>query len=93
MKPAPFEQFIKSLLDKTNCADALRNLAEKNIPLQGNNLMSAVDSILLEEAIEDFHKLKDLDISKMISDGVWFSRSSFNSEITNLILRQKSPLK
>jgi len=37
MKPAPFEQFIKSLLDKTNCADALRNLAEKNIPLQGNN--------------------------------------------------------
>ena len=51
MKPAPFEQFIKSLLDKTNCADALRNLAEKNIPLQGNNLMSAVDSILLEEAI------------------------------------------
>lgn len=51
MKPAPFEQFIKSLLDNTNCADALRNLAEKNIPLQGNNLMSAVDSILLEESI------------------------------------------
>lgn len=36
MKPAPFEQFIKSLLDNTNCADAL---------------MSAVDSILLEESI------------------------------------------
>ena len=49
MKPAPFEQFIKSLLDKTNCADALRNLPEKNIPLQ--DLMSAVDSILLEESI------------------------------------------
>ena len=51
MKAAPFEQFIKSLLDQTEAADALRNLAERNIPLQDNKLMSAVDSILLEEAI------------------------------------------
>ena len=50
MKPAPFEQFIKSLLDQTDAADALRNLAERNIPLQDNKLMSAVESILLEES-------------------------------------------
>jgi hypothetical protein len=44
MKPAPFEQFIKSLLDNTNCADALRNLAEKNIPLQGDMGLSSPNS-------------------------------------------------
>ena len=51
MKPAPFEQFIKSLLDQTAVADALRDLTKRNIPLEDNSLLSAVDSILLEESI------------------------------------------
>lgn len=51
MTRAPFEQFIKSLLNQTDAATALRNLAERNIPLQDNKLMSAVESILLEESI------------------------------------------
>lgn len=51
MKPAQFEQFINSLLNQADAADALRNLAERNIPLQDNGLMSAVESILLEESI------------------------------------------
>lgn len=51
MKPAPFEQFIKHLLDQTAAADALRNLATKNIPVQNSGLMKTVDAILLEESI------------------------------------------
>ena len=51
MKPAPFEQFIKHLLDQTAAADALRDLATRNIPIQNSGLMKAVDAILLEESI------------------------------------------
>lgn len=51
MKPAPFEQFIKSLLDQTAASDALRDLTKRNLPIQGSSLMSAVDAILLEESI------------------------------------------
>ena len=51
MKPAPFEQFIKSLFEQTAVADALRDLTKRNIPLENNSLLSAVDSILLEESI------------------------------------------
>lgn len=51
MKPAPFEQFIKSLLDQAAASDALRDLTKRNIPIEGSSLMSAVDAILLEESI------------------------------------------
>lgn len=51
MKSAPFEQFIKNLLDQTATADALRDLATRNIPIQNSGLMKAVDAILLEESI------------------------------------------
>ena len=51
MKPAPFEQFIKSLLDNSAAKDALRDLTKRNLPIQGSSLMSAVDAILLEESI------------------------------------------
>jgi len=51
MKSAPFEQFIKHLLDQTASAEALRELATRNIPIQNSNLMKAVDAILLEESI------------------------------------------
>lgn len=52
MKPAPFEQFIKSLLDQTAASDALRDLTKRNIPIGDDpSLMSAVDAILLEESI------------------------------------------
>ena len=51
MKPAPFEQFIKSLFEQTAVADALRDLTKRNIPLENTSLLSAVDSILLEESI------------------------------------------
>ena len=51
MKPAPFEQFIKSLLDQAAASDALRDLTKRNIPIENSSLMSAVDAILLEESI------------------------------------------
>lgn len=51
MGAAPFEQFIKQLLDQTAAADALRDLATRNIPIQNSGLMKAVDAILLEESI------------------------------------------
>jgi len=51
MKSAPFEQFIKHLLEQTAAADALRDLATRNVPIQNSKLMKAVDSILLEESI------------------------------------------
>jgi hypothetical protein len=51
MSSAPFEQFIKNLLDQTAAADALRDLTKRNVPIQGSSLMSAVESILLEETI------------------------------------------
>lgn len=51
MTAAPFEQFIKQLLDQTAAADALRDLATRNIPIQNSGLMKAVDAILLEESI------------------------------------------
>ena len=51
MKSAPFEQFIKHLLDQTAAADALRDLATRNIPIQNSGLMKAVEAILLEESI------------------------------------------
>lgn len=51
MKSAPFEQFIKHLLDQTAAADALRDLATRNIPIQNSGLMNAVEAILLEESI------------------------------------------
>jgi hypothetical protein len=51
MSAAPFEQFIKNLLDQTAAADALRDLTKRNVPIQGSSLMSAVESILLEETI------------------------------------------
>lgn len=51
MSTAPFEQFIKNLLDQTAAADALRDLTKRNVPIQGSSLMSAVESILLEETI------------------------------------------
>ena len=42
--------------------------------------------ITLEETIEDFNKLKNLDIYKMTTDAEWFSRSSINKDFTDLIL-------
>jgi len=51
MKPAPFEQFIKSLLDQTAASDALRDLTKRNVPIEGSSLLGAVDAILLEESI------------------------------------------
>jgi hypothetical protein len=51
MSSAPFEQFIKNLLDQTAAADALRDLTKRNLPIQGSTLLSAVESILLEETI------------------------------------------
>jgi hypothetical protein len=43
----PFEQIIQSLLDKAAYADALRGLVNNT----GTGLISAVDSILLEESL------------------------------------------
>ncbi len=51
MSSAPFEQFIKNLLDQTAAADALRDLTKRNLPIQGSTLLSAVESILLEQSI------------------------------------------
>lgn len=51
MKPAPFEQMIKHLLDSASSADALRDLTKRNLPIQGSSLLSAVDQILLEDTI------------------------------------------
>ena len=47
MSSAPFEQFIKNLLDQTAAADALRDLTKRNLPIQGSTLLSAVESSLL----------------------------------------------
>jgi hypothetical protein len=43
----PFEQIIQSLLDKAAYADALRGLVNNT----GTGLISAVDSILLDESL------------------------------------------
>jgi hypothetical protein len=65
MATAPFEQYIKHLLDQTAAADALRDLANKNIPiLQNSNLMKTVDAVLMEEAIAaqfDYNGYENLD--------------------------------
>jgi len=52
MKPAPFEQFIKSLLDQAAASDALRDLTKRNIPIENSSLMSAVDAILLKNLFQ-----------------------------------------
>jgi hypothetical protein len=51
MKQAPFEQFIKGLLDQTAAADALRDLTKRNIPIEGSSLFSSIESMLLEQSI------------------------------------------
>jgi hypothetical protein len=51
MKQAPFEQFIKGLLDQTAAADALRDLSKRNIPIENSSLLSSVESMLLEQSI------------------------------------------
>jgi hypothetical protein len=51
MKQAPFEQFIKGLLDQTAAADALRDLTKRNIPIEGSSLLSSIESMLLEQSI------------------------------------------
>jgi hypothetical protein len=51
MKQAPFEQFIKGLLDQTAAADALRDLSKRNIPVENSSLLSSVESMLLEQSI------------------------------------------
>lgn len=73
MSSAPFEQFIKNLLDQTAAADALRDLTKRNVPIQGSTLLSAVDSILLEQSISaqfnpdgyDTHDKKQAILSKL----------------------------
>jgi hypothetical protein len=51
MKQAPFEQFIKGLLDQTAAADALRDLSKRNISIENSSLLSSVESMLLEQSI------------------------------------------
>lgn len=51
MKQAPFEQFIKGLLDQTAAADALRDLTKRNLPIEGSSLLSSVEAMLLEQSI------------------------------------------
>ena len=51
MKQAPFEQFIKGLLDQTAAADALRDLTKRNISVKGSSLLSSVDAMLLDNSI------------------------------------------
>ena len=50
MKQAPFEQFIKYLLEQAAASDVLRDLTEKD-PNQGSSLLSSVDSMILEGQI------------------------------------------
>lgn len=51
MKQAPFEQFIKGLLDQTAAADALRDLTKRNIPVNNSSLLSSIDAMLLDNSI------------------------------------------
>jgi hypothetical protein len=47
----PFEDYIKALLKTSASADALRDLATKNIPLHEHKLLKAVDAMLIEQAL------------------------------------------
>ena len=51
MKHAPFEQFIKGLLDHSATADALRDLTKRNISVKGSSLLSSVEAMLLDNSI------------------------------------------
>jgi hypothetical protein len=51
MNQAPFEQFIKGLLEQTAVADALRDLTKRNIPIEGSSLLSSIESMLLEDQL------------------------------------------
>ena len=54
MQDNRFEQFIKQVLERTDLADALRNITERNLNNVDSSLESTVDNFLLESQLESF---------------------------------------